>query len=204
MIFFETEADPTEWFLMPLHWSPENERQIEEWSSTCAEIMYRRHKKWWRNPDKALLANRFRCLVEAHPIPNVPAHQAFLYGPDPSRLPQPFYALIVHPEGADRDTDLRIVVQATDKNAVRPPEVESFDSAHIGPGLRCLHYFGDDGELGVSLNYGWWSEEHQVYASIRTVTAEIGWLATNIDIFDDFARSIWLNSNPEKQSLYST
>ncbi len=72
-----------------------------------------------------------------------------------------------------------------------------FDSDRIGSGLRCLRYFGDEDGLGVSLNYGWWSEEHQMYASIRTVTDEVGWLATNLDVFDDFARSIWLNPNPE-------
>jgi hypothetical protein len=197
VIFFETEADPTEWFLMPLHWTSQNQRETEEWAATCAEIVYQRHKKWWRSPNRNMLANLFRQLIEVHPLPDVPAHQAFLYGGDPRRIPQPFYALVVQPESEDREADLRIVVQAAEENPIRPPDVEAFDSDRIGPGLRCLHYFGDEGELGVSLNYGWWSEEHQVYASVRTVTAEVGWLATNIDIFDDFARSIWLNPNPD-------
>jgi hypothetical protein len=29
------------------------------------------------------------------------------------------------------------------------------------------------------------------------VTSDLGWLGTNLDIFDDFARSIWLNVDPE-------
>ncbi|MDT9701758.1 hypothetical protein [Streptomyces sp. P17] len=197
MIFFETEADPTEWFLMPLHWTTLHQREIEEWAATCAEISHRRNKKWWRASNRDALTSRFRRLIEAHPNPSVPAHQAFLYGGDPRRIPQPFYALAVHPEGEERESGLHIVVQATEENPIRPPEITEFNSDRIGPGLRCLRYFGSEGELGVSLNYGWWSEEHQVYASIRTVTAEIGWLVTQLDTFDDFARSIWLDANPK-------
>ncbi|MFI8206089.1 hypothetical protein [Streptomyces sp. NPDC085937] len=197
MIFFETEADPTEWFLMPLHWTNLHQAEIDEWSATCAEIMYRRHKKWWRSPNRDVMAHSFRMLVEAHPHPSIPAHQVFLYGGDPRRVPQPFYALVVQPEDGDRDKELRSVVQASETSPNRPPDVVKFDSDRIGPGLRCLRYFGDEDGLGVSLNYGWWSEEHQLFASIRTVTDEVAWLATNLDVFDDFARSIWLNPNPE-------
>lgn len=197
MIFFETEADPTEWFPMPLHWTALHENEIADWTTTCAEIIYRRHKKWWRNPDRMALAHRFRQLIEAHPNPSIPAHQAFLYGGDPRRVPQPFYALAVQTEGGDREVELHTVVQAYGENPVRPPDVVSFDSSRIGLGLRCLRYFGDEEGLAVSLNYGWWSEEHQIYASIRTVTMDVGWLATNLDVFDDFAHGIWLNANPE-------
>ncbi|MGA5120196.1 hypothetical protein [Streptomyces pseudogriseolus] len=196
MIFFETEADPTEWFLMPHHWTDLHQSEIDEWSATCAEIIYRRHKKWWRSPNRDALVRSFRLLIESHPHPSIPAHQVFLYGGDPRRVPQPFYALAVQPESGDRDGELRSVVQATEKDPPRSPDVMDFDSDRIGPGLRCLRYFGDEDGLGVSLNYGWWSEEHQLYASVRTVTDDVGWLATNLDVFDDFARSIWLNPDP--------
>ncbi|TPQ22076.1 hypothetical protein [Streptomyces sporangiiformans] len=197
MIFFETEADLTEWFPMPLHWTAHHQNEIDKWSATCAEIVYQRHKKWWRRPNRLALANQFLQLIEAHPNPKIPADQIFLYGGDPRRIPQPFYALAMQSDGEDREAGLRTIVQATEENPVRPPDVGAFDSERIGQGLRCLRYFGDPGDLAVSLNYGWWSEEHQVYASVRTVTDEVGWLATNLDIFDDFARSIWLNPDPE-------
>lgn len=196
MIFFETEANPTEWFPMPLHWTPLHQKEIAEWSAACAEIMYRRYKRWWWSPDRDALADHFRQLIEAHPNPNVPAHQAFLYGGDPRRVPQPFYALVVQSEGEDREAGLRTVVQANEANPLRPPDVVEFESSRLGQGLRCLRYFGTEGEIGVSLNYGWWSDEHQIYASLRTVSAELGWLVTNSDIFDEFARSIWLNPEP--------
>ncbi|GAB2876688.1 hypothetical protein GCM10027074_50930 [Streptomyces deserti] len=199
MISFDTEADPTEWFPMPLHWPDRDEDQDEmaKWSVICAEIVHHRHKKWWRRPNRLVIADRFMQLAEAHPIPDVPAHQAFLYGGDPRRIPQPFYALVVQPEGEDRESGLLTIVQASEENPVRPPDVVEFDSDRMGRGLRCLRYFGEEGSPAVSLNYGWWSEEHQVYASVRTVSTEINWLTANIGIFDGFARSIWLNTNSE-------
>jgi hypothetical protein len=197
VIFFETEADPTEWFLMPLHWTEQQRTEIDEWAATCADIVHQRHRKWWRSPNRTVLTDRFRQLIEAHPHPRIPAHQVFLYGGDPRRVPQPFYALLMQGEGAGRKSDLRTLVQATEEGAVRPPDVTAFDSDRIGEGLRCLRYFSDDAGLGVSLNYGWWSEELQIYASVRTVTDELGWLGLNMDIFDEFARSIWLNPKPE-------
>ncbi|MET9993043.1 hypothetical protein ABZ061_26165 [Streptomyces mutabilis] len=197
MIFFETEEDPTEWFLMPLHWSPQHQNEKAEWAATCAEIVYRRHKRWWRSSDRETLVQRFRQLIEVHPNPNIPAQQAFLYAGDPRRVPQPFYALVARPESEDRSTGLRAVVQASEESPVRPPIVDEFTSDRLGAGLRCLRFFGDDEGLAASLNYGWWSEDHQIYVSVRTVTSDLGWLGTNLDIFDDFARSIWLNVDPE-------
>lgn len=198
MIFYETEADPAAWFLLPLHWKASDVEQIEEWAQTCAEIMYRRHKGWWRKPDRNALTARFRLLQETHPHPSIPADQVFLYGGDPRRVPQPVYALSVGSDGEDRETGLRKVVQADEQNPIRPPDVTPFTSERMGvEGLRCLRYFGDGGQLCVSVNYGWWSEEHQVYASLRTVSGDLGWLFAHDDVFDDFARSVWLNADPE-------
>ncbi|MXM62458.1 hypothetical protein GR925_03080 [Streptomyces sp. HUCO-GS316] len=197
MIFFETEADPTAWFPMPLHWTDQDQDEMVKWSVTCAEIVYQSHKKWWRHPRRLVLADRFMQLAEAHPLPNVPAQQAFLYGGDPRRIPQPFYALAMKADGEDRESSLRTLVQATEENPVRPPDVVEFESHRLGRGLRCLRYFGAERTLNASLNYGWWSEEHQLHASVRTVSTELKWLTANISLFDEFARSIWLNSNPE-------
>lgn len=58
-------------------------------------------------------------------------------------------------------------------------------------------YFGGGDGLGVPLDCGWWSDECQPYTSIRTVTHKVGWFAINLDFFSNFARSIWLNRNPE-------
>ncbi|MEV0170948.1 hypothetical protein AB0I00_07450 [Streptomyces sp. NPDC050803] len=196
MIFFETEADPTRWFPLPLHWTEEDQDEMVKWSVMCAEIVYQRHKTWWRRPKRLTLADRFLQLAEAHPVPNVPADQAFLFCDDPRRIPQPFYALAAQSEGENREAGLRTIVQATDENPVRPPDVTEFHSDRLGRGLRCIRYFGSESDLNASLNYGWWSEEHEVYASVRTVSTEVEWLTANLDVFDDFARSIWLNPNP--------
>ena len=115
-------------------------------------------------------------------------------------LPQPFYALAAQSGGEDHEDGLRIMVQAADKNAARPPEITPFHSERLGHGLRCIRYFGDPSDPGASLNYGWWSEEHQVYASVRTVPPEAAWIRANLDICDDFARSIWLNPDPLRDS----
>ncbi|MFI7020732.1 hypothetical protein [Streptomyces sp. NPDC050164] len=92
--------------------------------------------------------------------------------------------------------ELRMMVQATGDHPVRRPDVSDFHSDRLGRGLRYLRYFGDKG-VYASLNYGWWSEEHQVYATVRTVSTELDWLTVNMGILDDLARSIWLNPNPE-------
>ncbi|GAA3496063.1 hypothetical protein GCM10019016_031640 [Streptomyces prasinosporus] len=199
MIFFETDADPTEWFPLPLHWTDQERDQDEmvKWSVLCAEIVHRRHKKWWRRPRRLALADRFLQLAEAHPHPNIPAHQAFLHSGDPRRVPQPVYALAVSSEGGDREVELRTIVQAAEENPVRPPDVVEFHSDRMGRGLRCLRLFGDAADPAVSLTYGWWSEDHRIYASVRTVATEPSWLTANITVFDDFARSIWLNPAPE-------
>lgn len=197
MIFFETEADPTEWFPMPLHWTELDQDKIGDWTGTCAEIMSRRFRDVPGVPGMRALTARFRLLLEAHPNPRVPADQVFLYGGDPRRIPQPVYALAVPSEGEDRHTGLRTVAQATQRDPVRPPDVVPFHSERLGEGLRCLRYFADGDQLCVSLNYAWWSEEQQVYASLRTVTGDIGWLMAYDDAFDDFARSVWLHRDPE-------
>ena len=120
MIFFETEADPTEWFLMPLHWTGLDQDKIEDWSETCAEIMFRKHKKWWNSPNKKALTARFRQLLEAHPHPAIPADQVFLYGGDPRRIPQPFYALAAQTSGEDHHSGLLKLVQADEENPCPP------------------------------------------------------------------------------------
>ncbi|WAZ23369.1 hypothetical protein STRCI_004708 [Streptomyces cinnabarinus] len=201
MIFFETEADPTHWFPLPLHWTARDQEEMVKWSLMCAEIVRHRHRKWWYRPRRIRIAERFLRLAEAHPVPNVPADQAFLYAGDARRVPQPFYALAAGPEGEDREAGLRTMVQADEENPVRPPDVVEFRSDRLGRGLRCIRYFGSgsgsERDLNASLNYGWWSEEHRVYVSVRTVSTDVPWLMANLAAFDDFARSVWLNPNPE-------
>lgn len=197
MIFFEFDADPAEWFALPLHWTDTEQDQDEmvKWSLMCAGIVRQRHKKWWWRPKQLTIADHFLQLAEAHPLPNVPAHQAFLYGGDPRRIPQPVYALAAQSEGPDRESELRMMVQATAEHPIRPPDVTEFHSDRLGRGLRCIRYFGDNGR-SLSLNYGWWSAEYQVYATVRTVSTEPEWLTANMGVFDDFARSVWLNQDP--------
>lgn len=196
MIFFDMDSDPTEWFMMPLHWTSADNDKMEEWAFTCSEITYRKHVKWWRGPSRATLAARFRLLAEAHPHPSIPADQVFLWAGDPRRVPQPVYALAMQSEDGDREGELRILVQATEKDPVFPPNVESFRTDRLGEGLRCLQYFGPRDNVGASLNYGWWAKEVQAYVSVRTVSGDIGWLTSQLDIFDDFARSISVTLNP--------
>jgi hypothetical protein len=197
MIFFEVAADPLQWFHLPLHWTEEDQDEKIKWSLMCAEAVRHQHKTWWRRPKRLKLAERFLQITEVHPAPNIPADQAFLYAGDPRRIPQPFYALAGPLEGVDCETGLRTIVQATKENPVRPPEVADFHSPRLRQGLRSLRYFGSEGALNVSLNYGWWSEELKVYASVRTVSTEHDWLNAHLGVFDGFARSIWLNPEPE-------
>lgn len=49
-------------------------------------------------------------------------------------------------EGKERETELLMMVQTAEGNPVR--------------------HFGGNGDY-ASLNYGWWSKEHEVYATVR-------------------------------------
>ncbi|MFE2436133.1 hypothetical protein [Streptomyces sp. NPDC059409] len=180
MIFFETEADPTLWFPLPLHWTEQDQEEMIKWSVMCAEIVHQRHKTWWRRPKRLTIADRFAQLAEAHPHPSIPARQAFLYSGDARMIPQPVYALVAQSEGKDRDAGLRAVLQANEENPVRPPDITEFHSARLGHGMRCIRYFGNESSPGASVNYGWWSEEHQTYATVRTVSPDVDWLTTNL------------------------
>ncbi|MGP3951660.1 hypothetical protein [Streptomyces sp. 7N604] len=190
MIFVETDSDPSQWLLMPLVWDRPGD--LEEWAHQQAELLWKLHVKRPKRRDVKALAVRLSMLAEGIPG-KIPAHQVFLYAPDPRRIPLPFFALKVPIEG-DRTARLREAVQADEESPVRPVEVEPFTTERMGEGLRSLRYFGSrEGALMMSVNFGWRSEEFGVDLQLRTVSDDPGWLAAHIEECDEFARSIWLN-----------
>ncbi|WAU79081.1 hypothetical protein O1Q96_04525 [Streptomyces sp. Qhu-G9] len=194
MIFLETDSDPTEWLLMPLRWDSTDERQ--DWAQKNAEMLWRLREKRPKRREIRALAKRLDMLAEGIPG-RVPAHQVFLYAPDPRRIPLAFFALSVPAEG-DRTTQLREAVQADRDSPVRPTEVDTFTTERLGEGLRSLRYWGSrEGALMMSLNFAWRSEEFGVDLSVRTVADDPGWLAAHLDEADVFARSLWLTKTPE-------
>ncbi|MFD9326422.1 hypothetical protein [Streptomyces sp. NPDC060065] len=190
MIFLETDSDPTEWLLMPLRWDSVDERQ--EWAQKSADMLWRLREKRPKRREIRALATRLDMLAEGIPG-RVPAHQVFLYAPDPRRIPLAFYALTVPVEG-DRVAKLREAVQADQESPVRPVEVDTFTTERLGEGLRSLRYWGSrEGALMMSLNFAWRSDVFGVDLSLRTVADDPGWLAAHLDEVDDFARSLWLS-----------
>ncbi|MFI1441504.1 hypothetical protein [Streptomyces fructofermentans] len=194
MIFLETDSDPLEWLLMPLRWNGADERQ--EWAAKNADMLWRLREKRPKRREVRALAKRLDMLAEGIPG-RIPAHQVFLYAPDPRRTPLAFFALTAPAEG-DRDTVLREVVQADRESPVRPTEVDAFTTERLGEGLRSLRYWGSrEGALMMSLNFAWRAEQFGVDLSVRTVADDPGWLAAHLDEVDAFARSLWLADAPE-------
>ncbi|AVH55832.1 MULTISPECIES: hypothetical protein [Streptomyces] len=195
MIFLETDSDPAEWLLMPLVWDSVDDRQ--KWAQTNADMLWRLREKRPKRREVRALAQRLDMLAEGIPG-RVPAHQVFLYAPDPRRIPLAFYALTVPSEG-DRTASLREAVQADQESPVRPVEVDTFTTERLGEGLRSLRYWGSrEGSLMMSLNFAWRSEQFGVDLSLRTVADDPGWLAAHLDEVDDFARSLWLAVPPDR------
>ncbi|QQM42692.1 hypothetical protein [Streptomyces liliifuscus] len=189
MIFLETDSDPTEWLLMPLRWDSVDERQ--NWAQKNADMLWRLRETRPKRREIRALAKRLDMLAEGIPG-RVPAHQVFLYAPDPRRIPLAFFALTVPSEG-DRTRQLREAVQADLDSAVRPTEVDTFTTERLGDGLRSLRYWGSrEGALMMSLNLAWRLEDFGVDLSVRTVADDPGWLAAHLDEVDTFARSLWL------------
>ncbi|MDQ0776578.1 hypothetical protein QF026_005044 [Streptomyces aurantiacus] len=194
MIFLETDSDPTEWLLMPLKWDNSDERQ--EWAQKTADMLWRLREKRPKRREIRALAKRLDMLAEGIPG-RVPAHQVFLYAPDPRRVPLAFFAVTVPAEG-DRLAQLREAVQADRDSPVRPTEVDSFTTERLGEGLRSLRYWGSrEGALMMSLNFAWRSEQFGIDLSVRTVADDPGWLAAHLDEVDVFARSLWLTAAAE-------
>ncbi|WP_434594704.1 hypothetical protein [Streptomyces sp. A5-4] len=190
MIFLETDSDPAQWLMMPLVWDRPEDLQV--WAHQHAELLWKLQEKRPKRRDKKALAVRLAMLAEGIPG-RVPAHQVFLYAPDPRRTPQAFYVLKVPVEG-ERTARLREAVQADEDSPVRPMEVDAFATERLGEGLRSLRYWGSrEGSLMMSLNFAWRSEEFGTDLILRTVSDDPGWLASHLDEVDDFARSVWLS-----------
>ncbi|KAA0941895.1 hypothetical protein [Streptomyces apricus] len=194
MIFLETDSDPAEWLLMPLRWDSIDERQ--EWAQMNADMLWRLREKRPKRREVRSLAKRLDMLAEGIPG-RIPAHQVFLYAPDPRRIPLAFYALTVPAEG-DRATQLREAVQADLDSPVRPTEVSTFTTDRLGEGFRSLRYWNSRGGASmVSLNFAWRSEEFDIDLSVRTVADDPDWLSAHLGEADTFARSLWLTAVAE-------
>ncbi|MEU1016838.1 hypothetical protein [Streptomyces sp. NPDC005898] len=191
----DTDSDATVWPAMPLlgeGWGAARERK--KWARRTSELL------WGLVDDEPVDKKQVKMLAfelesAAELIPRtVPAHQIFLYVPDPRRE---FLTFLVHagPSEGDVDVTLDELVQRHEPGAAQDPEVIDFDTERLGRGKRSIRYFvaAKAEAMCVSVNYAWRIESLGIDVIVRTLGEDIGWITSNIDEFDDFARSLFVN-----------
>ncbi|MFJ2773602.1 hypothetical protein [Streptomyces sp. NPDC087300] len=194
----DTDSDATVWPAMPLLGEGRGAaRDRKKWAVRTAELLWALVDD---EPDKKQVKKQTKMLAfeldaVAEQLPRtVPAHQVFLYVPDPRRE---FLTFLVHagPSEGDVDATLDELVQKNEPGAAQDPEVIDFDTDRLGRGKRSIRYFvaAKAEAMCVSVNYAWRIESLGIDVIVRTVGEDIGWITANIDEFDAFARSLFVN-----------
>ncbi|MFF8655434.1 hypothetical protein [Streptomyces huasconensis] len=191
----DTDSDATVWLAMPIlgdGWGPARKRK--KWARRTSELL------WALVDDEPVDEKQVKMLAfelesTAELLPRtIPVHQVFLYVPDPRRE---FLTFLVHagPSEGDVDATLDELVQKNEPGAAQKPEVIDFDTERLGRGKRSIRYFvaAKAEALCCSVNYAWRIESLGIDVIVRTLGEDIGWITSNIDEFDDFARSLFVN-----------
>ncbi|WP_306335006.1 hypothetical protein [Streptomyces sp. KL118A] len=191
----DSDSDAAVWPAMPLLGDGRGAaRERKKWARRTSELL------WALVDDEPVDKKQVKMLAfeldsAAELIPRtVPAHQIFLYVPDPRRE---FLTFLVHagPSEGDVDATLDELVQKNEPGAAQDPEVIDFDTERLGRGKRSVRYFvaAKAGAMCCSVNYAWRLESLGIDVIVRTVGEDIGWITSNIDEFDAFARSLFVN-----------
>ncbi|MGV9880524.1 hypothetical protein [Streptomyces sp. NPDC003006] len=190
-----TDSDAAVWPAMPVLGEGRGAaRERKKWARRTSELL------WALVDDEPVDKKQVKMLAfeldsAAELIPQtVPVHQIFLYVPDPRRE---FLTFLVHagPSEGDVNETLDELVQKNEPGAAQDPEVIDFDTERLGRGKRSIRYFvaAKAEAMCVSVNYAWRIESLGIDVIVRTLGEDIGWITSNIDEFDDFARSLFIN-----------
>ncbi|MEU6995602.1 hypothetical protein ABZ953_33720 [Streptomyces sp. NPDC046465] len=191
----DTDSDATIWLAMPILGEGRRAaRERKKWARRISELL------WGLVDDEPVDKKQVKMLAfeldsAAELIPKtVPVHQIFLYVPDPRRE---FLTFLVHagPSEGDVDTTLDELVQKNEPGAAQDPEVIDFDTERLGRGKRSIRYFvaAKAEAMCCSVNYAWRLESLGIDVIVRTLGEDIGWITSNIEEFDAFARSLFIN-----------
>lgn len=100
-------------------------------------------------------------------------HDGFIHLPD-LRLAPLLVGVGVWAADGERDAQLRALVRADTPGTLRPPLVEEFRSARMGPGLKALSH-AQHGEMVMGfLSYAWRSQEHATAIRMFTACPDLG------------------------------
>ncbi|WP_409059058.1 hypothetical protein [Streptomyces sp. SYP-A7185] len=191
----DSDSDPTVWPAMPVLGEGRGAaRERKKWARRTSDLL------WALVDDEPVDKKQVKMLAfeldsAAELIPRtIPVHQIFLYVPDPRRE---FLTFLVHagPSEGDVESKLDELVQKDEPGAAQEPEVVDFDTERLGRGKRSIRFFvaAKAGAMCCSVNYAWRIESLGIDVIVRTVGEDIGWITANIDEFDDFARSLFVN-----------
>jgi hypothetical protein len=199
MSWIEVDYNVEKWLWMPTSWQDGPFTDHREWARQYAEAVWALADVETGDQDEIdNLALTLTMLAEDVPA-RFPGQDAYLYLPDPRRMPLPLYVQAFPAEG-DGGRRLGEIVRAGDTEAVEPPIVEAFTTELLGDGVRSLRYFTepDEGTLGCSVNYAWRVEEHGLDLRLWSVTGDLGRLAGALDDFDELARTVRVRHDSER------
>jgi hypothetical protein len=107
----------------------------------------------------------------------LPMHNGFIHLPD-LRLAPLLVGIGVWAATGDRDAQLRALARADDPAAMKPPIIEEFRPARMGPrddpGLKALAYSRNGERITAFLSYAWRSDEHGTAVRMFTASPDLG------------------------------
>ncbi|MDJ0464402.1 hypothetical protein [Streptomyces sp. H27-C3] len=208
MSWLDIDYDSDLWLEIPIQWTDVNEDDAAEppapGDQTPAEWAVEIARDCWDDSEVdpgeagvAFLAETLQACVEKYPGA-FPGYEIVLHLPDPRAMPLPVY-VTDFPAVGDRDTELRRLTMADDKEAVETPIVETFTTEDLGEGLRVLRYSTMPGstELLVGLRYAWRDKEFDRDLVMVTASPAPGRVLSALDDIDELARSLRLRADDD-------
>ena len=152
-------------------------------------------QEWWaisgREHGEREVRALARALTEIHQAAyaGLAMQDGFIHLPD-LRLVPLLVSLGVWAADGERDAQLRALARADDPVTVRPPLVEEFRAARMGPGLKALSYARRGEMLMGFLSYAWRSEEHATAVRMFTACPDLGRIQRAIPDIEQLANGV--------------
>lgn len=166
---------------------PEREDR-QSWALLFAQEWWARSEREHGDREVRALA---RTLAEIHQTAyaGLAMHDGFIHLPD-LRLVPLLVGLGVWAADGPRDGQLRALARADDPVTARPPLVEEFHAARMGPGLKVFSYARRGEMLMGFLSYAWRSEEHATAVRMFTACPDLGRIQRAIPDIEDLANGV--------------
>lgn len=194
MLFANVAYDLATWLAVPTYWGPETWESPQAWGAETARERWLGNKP--RRHDVARTELVLTSVAEYYGFPDPAESEVVGYAhmPHPAMTPHVVKVWVDQGEPITLD-DLRL---ADDPNAVEPPIVEEFPTAHLGRGIRVFRYLEADlshdesGELSLyaMVHYAFVIPAEDAVLVACATCPDLGRLTQAMDDIDAFVREI--------------